>query len=92
MLASDLNVFFDSKQKSVANLLKLKEEYDLCDSWRKRNPFKKSYILRPNQSSGMDHRLDHIFILNKLQEFSETDIIPAFKINHSVLLFQIIIF
>ena len=41
-LAGDLNVFFDSKletkggklslkQKSVARLLELKEEYDLCD-------------------------------------------------------------
>ena len=40
--AGDLNVFFDSKletkggkpslkQKSVAKLLELKEEYDLCD-------------------------------------------------------------
>ena len=42
VLAGDLNVFFDSKletkggkpslkQKSVAKLLELKEEYDLCD-------------------------------------------------------------
>ena len=52
VLASDLNVFFDSKleikggkpslkQKSVAKLLELKEEYDLCDIWRIRNPAKK---------------------------------------------------
>ena len=53
--AGDLNVFFDSKletkggkpslkQKSVAKLLELKEEYDLCDIWRIRNSTKK-YIL-----------------------------------------------
>ena len=52
VLAGDLNVFFDSnlemkggkpslKQKSVAKLLELKEEYDLCDIWRIRNPTKK---------------------------------------------------
>ena len=55
VLAGDLNVFFDSKlemkggkpslkQKSVAKLLELKEEYDLCDIWRIRNPTKKSYF------------------------------------------------
>ena len=52
VLAGILSVFFDSKletkggksslkQKSVAKLLQLKEEYDLCDIWRKRNPTKK---------------------------------------------------
>ena len=48
----DLNVFFDSKletkggkpslkQNSVAELLELKEEYDLCDIWRIGNSTKK---------------------------------------------------
>ena len=52
VLAGDLNVFFDSKlemkggkpslkQKSVAKLLEPKEEFDLCDIWRIRNPTKK---------------------------------------------------
>ena len=52
VLASDLKVFFDSKleikgskpslkQKSVAKLLELREEYYLCDIWRIRNPTKK---------------------------------------------------
>ena len=52
VLAGILSVFFDSKletkggksslkQKSLAKLLELKEEYDLCDIWRKRNPTKK---------------------------------------------------
>ena len=55
VLAGNLNVFFDSKletkggkpslkQKSVTKLLELKEEYDLCDIWRIRNPAK-NYIL-----------------------------------------------
>ena len=56
VLASDLNIFFDSKletkegkpslkQKSVAKLLELTEEYDLCDIWRIRSPTKNHIIL-----------------------------------------------
>ena len=107
VLAGDLNVFFDSKletkggkpslkQKSVTKLLELKEEYDLCDIWRIRNPTKKLYTFRQNHSSGIiNRRLDYIFIPNKLQEFSnDTNIIPSFKTDHSSfqLLFAIIIF
>ena len=92
--AGDLNVFFDSKletkggklslkQKSVAKLLELKEEYDLRDIWRIRNPTKKLYTFRQNHSGIINRRLDYIFISNKLHEFSnDTDIIPAFKIDH----------
>ena len=71
------------------------EEYDLCNIWRIRNPSKKLYTFRENHSSGIiNRRLDYIFILNKLQEFSnDTDIIRAFKTDHSSeLLFRIIIF
>ena len=71
------------------------EEYDLCNIWRIRNPSKKLYTFRENHSSGIiNRRLDYIFKLNKLQEFSnDTDIIPAFKTDHSSeLLFRIIIF
>ena len=99
VLAGDLNVFFDSKletkggkpslkQKSVAKLLELKEEFDLCDIWRIRNPTKKSYTFRQNHSSGIINcRLDYTFMSNKLQEFSnDTDIIPALKTDHSSVL------
>ena len=102
VLVGDLNVFSDSKletkggkpslkQKSVAKLLELKEEYDLCDIWRIRNPIKKLYTFRQNPSSGIiDRRLDYIFISNKLQEFSnDTGITPAFKIDHSSVLVTI---
>ena len=95
-------MFFDSKletkggkpslkQKSVAKLLELKEEYDLCDIWRIRNPTKKLYTFRQNHSSGIiNRRLDYIFISNKLQEFSnDTKIIPAFK---SIILVSVTIF
>ena len=57
VLAGDLNVFFDSKletkggkpslkQKSVAKLLELKEEYDLYDICKIINPTKKLYTFR----------------------------------------------
>ena len=98
VLAIDLNVFFYSKlerkggkpslkQKSVVEFLELKEEYDLCNIWRIRNPTKNIYTFRQNHSSGIiNRRLDHIFISNKLQEFSnDSDIIPAFKTD--ILLF-----
>ena len=102
VLAGDLSVFFDSKletkggkpslkQKSAAKLLELKEEYDLCDISRIRNPTKKLYTFRQNHFSDIiNRRLDYIFIPNKLQEFSnDTDIIPAFKTDHSSVLVTI---
>ena len=37
------------KQTSVAKLLELKEEYDFCDIWRKRNPTKQlhTFLAKP---------------------------------------------
>ena len=73
VLAGDLNAVFNRKlepkggkpslkQKSVAKILELKEEYDLCDIWRIRNPTKKLYTFRQNHSSGI-RRLDYIIYL-----------------------------
>ena len=79
VLAGDLNVFIVSKletkggkpslkQKSLAKLLELKEEYDLCDISIIKNSTKKLYTFKQNHSSGIiNRRLDYIFILNKLQ-------------------------
>ena len=81
VLAGDLNMLFDSKlqtkggkpllsQKSVAKHLELKEEYDLCDIWRIRNPTKKLCTFRQNHSSSViNRRLDYIFTSNKFQEY-----------------------
>ena len=78
-------------QKSVAKHLELKEEYDLCDIWRIRNPTKKLYTFRQSHSSGIiNSRLGYIFISNELRKFSyDTDIIPAFKTDHSSVLVTI---
>ena len=96
VLAGGFNLFFDSnlealggkpilKGKSVARMVELKEEYDLCDIWRISNPLEKPFTYRQNHSSGiLNRRLDYIFISNKLQEFSNKAVIlPAFKTNHS---------
>ena len=74
------------RQKFLAELLQLKEEYDLCDIWRIRN-----HTFMQNDSSGIiNRRVDYIFILNKLQEFfNNTCIIPAFKTDHSSVLITI---
>ena len=54
VLASEFNLLFDSnleakgdkpilKEKSFARMIELKEEYDLCDIWKIRNPLEKSF-------------------------------------------------
>ena len=74
VLAGDFNLFFDSnleakrgkpilKEKPVARMIELKEEYDLCDIWRIRNPLEKSFTFRQNHFSGIiNRRLDCIFL------------------------------
>ena len=59
-----------------------------------RNPTKKLKTFRQNHSSGIiSRRLDYIYISNKLHEFcNDTDIIPAFKSNHSFALVTILFF
>ena len=102
VLAGDLNLFFDNKldakggklslkQKFVAKLLELIEEYDLCDICRIQNSTKKSYAFRKNHSCGIiNRRLDYIFVSNKFQEFcNDADIIPDFKTDHSSVLVTI---
>ena len=73
------------KETSVARMIGLIEEYDLCSIWRIRNSLEKSFTFRPNHSSSIiNRRLDHIFIPNKLQESSNKAImLPAFKTDHS---------
>ena len=52
---------------------------------------KKLYAFRQNHSSGiLNRRLDYIFISNELQGFfNDTDIISAFKTDHSFVLVTI---
>ena len=58
-LAGDFNLFLDTtgggagggspclkKKKSVAKLIKIKENFDLCNIWRLRNPDAKQFTFR----------------------------------------------
>ena len=75
ILAGDFHLFFDSnlevkgdkpilKEKSVARMIELKEEYDFYDIWRIRNQLKKSFTIRQNLFPGtINRRLDYIFYL-----------------------------
>ena len=77
VLAGDFNLLFDSnleakggkpilKEKSVARMIELKKEYDLCEIWRIRNPLEKSFTFRQNQFSSItNRRLDYIFYLKQ---------------------------
>ena len=91
--AGNLNVFFGSKletkegkhslkQKSAGK--PLEEEYVLCYLENTKS-VKRSYTFRQNHSSDIiNRRLGYIFISNKFKEFlNDTDIIPAFKTDHS---------
>ena len=93
VLADDFNLFFGGnseakgskpilKEKSVAKVVHFKEEYDVFDIWRIRNPTEKSFTFRQNHSLGIINC--RLFISNKLQQFSDKAIIlSAFKIHHS---------
>ena len=99
IMAGDFNLFFDSKlyaaggnrtlkRKSLAQLIELKEAYDLCDIWRIRNTKVKQFTFLQQHSSGfIQCRLDYSFISNSLQEFaSTTDILTPISADHSPVL------
>ena len=74
------NLFFDSKldaqggnplikKKSLAKLIDLKKNYDLCDIWRERTTKSKWFTFAQKHSSGfIQHRLDYMFISNTFQK------------------------
>ena len=96
----DLNLVFDCnlevcgnnpvlKKKSLTKFIKIKENLNLCDIWRIRNPKSKRYTFCQNQSSGfIQRRLDYFFVSNVLQErVKTTDILTSFATDHSPILF-----
>ena len=74
IMAGDFNLFFSSKvdaaggnptlkRKSLAELIELKEAYDLCDIWRVRNAKVKQFTFTQQHSSGfIQRRLDCFFL------------------------------
>ena len=90
VLAGDLNLFFDSnleargdkpvlKEKSVARMVELNENYDLCDIWRIRNSLEKSFTFQQEAE-----RLEAIFLSQTSFKnfFNKAVILPAFKNDH----------
>ena len=96
ILGGDFNLHFDSKleakggkpvlkKQSVAKMIELLENFDLCDIWHIRNLKKKRYTFRLNHFSGyIQRRLDYFFVSNSVQEaIKSTDILAAFSADHS---------
>ena len=72
IMAENFNLFFNSKldvvggkpalkRKSLAKLIELKEAYDLCDIWRKRNTKVKQFTFTQEHSSGFVQRRRNYF-------------------------------
>ena len=102
IMAGDFNLFFDSKldaqdgnptikRKSLAILVELKENYDLCDIWRARNTKSKRFTFTQKHFSGfIQRRLDYMFISNTLQEFvTITEILTPISTGHSPVMFSL---
>ena len=96
ILGGDFNLHFDSKleakggkpalkKQSIAKLIEIIENFDLCDIWRIRNLKKKQFTFRQNHFSGyIQRRLDYFFVSNSLQEaIKNVDILAAFSTDHS---------
>ena len=80
IFAGDFNVIFDKnlespggspalKKHSLSEIIKLNENFNLCDVWRVCNPHKNLFIFQQKRFTGnIQRRLDYIFVSNSLQE------------------------
>ena len=102
IFGGDFNMIFDPileaqggnpvlKKKSIAKIIQIKENLDLCDIWRIRNPNRKRYTFRQTHVSGfIQRRLDYFFISNLLQDsVKKTDILASFSTDHSPIMFSL---
>ena len=78
-------------KKSLSMFIELKENYDLCDTWRVRNTKCKRFTFAQKHSSGfIQRRLDYIFISNTLQEsVIITEILTPISTDHSPVLISL---
>ena len=96
IFAGDFNLIFDRnlesaggnpllKKHSLSEIIKLNENFNLCDIWRVRNPHKKLFTFRQKHFTGIiQRRLDYIFVSNVLQEsVKKTEILNALSSDHS---------
>ena len=80
IFVGDFNLIFDKnlesaggspllKKHSLSEIIKLNENFNLCDIWRVRNPHKKLFTFRQKHFTGIiQWRLDYIFVSNSSQE------------------------
>ena len=83
-LGGDFNVIFNPsldseggkpviKKRSIAKLIQITENLDLCNIWRIDDPKRKRFTFRQHYSIGfIQRRLDYYFIANSPQEFTKT--------------------
>ena len=94
------NCFFDCKLdadggnpklkvQSIAKLVSMMSENDLCDIFRVRNPDLKRYTWR-RKAPFKQRRLDYFLISDELQDqIDQADIIPSIQSDHSTLKLKI---
>ena len=75
IFAGDFNLIFDRnlesaggnpllKKHSLSEIIKLNENFNLCDIWRVRNPHKKLFTFQQKHFTGIiQRRLDYILVL-----------------------------
>ena len=96
IFAGDFNLMFDKnlesaggnpppKKHSLSEIIKLNENFNLCDIWRVRNLHKKLLTFRQKHFTGIiRRRLDYIFVSSSLQEsVKKTEILNTLSSDHS---------
>ena len=78
IIVEDFNFHFNSKleakegkptlkKKSIQKMIEPVESFELCNTWRIRNPTEKCFTVRQNHISGyIQQRLGYFFVSNKL--------------------------
>ena len=79
------------KKISLAKLIELNENYDLCDIWRVRNAKSKRFTFAQKHSLGfIQRRIEYKFILDTLQEsVTMIEILTPISTDHSPVLFSL---
>ena len=98
IFAGDFSLFHDCsldakggspslKKHSLSKFLAIKQELDLCDIWRVRNPKKLQYTFRQQHFSGIiQRRLNYIIVSFNFQELiKDSEILRALSTDHSAL-------
>ena len=101
IMGGDFNMYYDLKldivggnpslkAKRIAEIIKMKEAYDLCDIFRVRHPNTRRYTYR-SKNPKLSRRLDHFLITDSLQQSVDKIVfLPTIeKCDHSPLLLKV---